>query len=177
MTEGIELQKKEPDKLGRIHTFTEKQQTFLKLWAEKGFTRDSMIPCMVRSGYTIKSARSMKGYWNAYDTPMRRAILEAMQKADFTIDKTVAEHKRLAFESMNPFSKNMPDNETRRKSIGMAYDLFDVKPPKKVEVGRADQVETELELEDVLRIEEYTGEELIDAEVIEEKDDEELESL
>ncbi|MCK4828758.1 hypothetical protein KA005_74190 [bacterium] len=177
MTEEIELQKKEPDKLGRIHTFTEKQQTFLKLWSEKGFTRESMIPCMVKSGYTIKSARSLKGQWNAYDTPMRRAILQAMDNAEFTIDKIVDEHKKITFEAMNPFRPNQPDNEVRRKSIGMAYDLLDVKPPKKVEVGRAEQVETELELEDVLRIEEYTEEELIDAEVIEDKDDEELEPL
>lgn len=177
MTEGIELQKKEPDKLGRIHTFTEKQQTFLKLWSAKGFTRDSQVPCMIAAGYTVKSAKTLMQNFRTHDTPMRRAILEAMDNADFKLNDIVCEHKRITFEAMHPFSKTMPDNEVRRRAIGMAYDIFDVKPPKKIEVGRAEQIETELELEDVLRIEEYTGEELIDAEIIEEKDDEELESL
>lgn len=174
MTEEIELQKKEPDKLGRIHTFTRKQQTFLKLWSAKGFTRDSMIPCMVEAGYTIKSAKGLMGYWNSHDTPMRRAVLQAMDKADFTIDKIVEEHRRITFEATNPFRPNQPDNEVRRKSIGMMYDILDAKPPKKIEVGKAEQLEVELDLDDIVRLEEYTGEELIEGEVV---DDEELEPL
>jgi len=82
-----------------------------------------------------------------------------------------------AFEAQHPFRPSQPDNEVRRKAIAMAYDIFDVKPPKKIEVGKADQFDIELDFEDVQRIEAYTGEELLDAEIIEEDEEKEDESI
>jgi len=164
-------------KLEKIQTFTSKQQAFLEIWKRRKFAKEAMVPSMLEAGYTISSARSMANEFHHHDTPMRRAILKAMNDADFTIEKTVQEHKRIAFEAQHPFRPSQPDNEVRRKAIAMAYDIFDVKPPKKIEVGKADQFDIELDFEDVQRIEAYTGEELLDAEIIEEDEEKEDESI
>jgi len=167
------------DKIVKPTLFTQKQQMFLKLWGEKNFAKDAMTECALKAGYTLSSAKTIFYQFLKYDSPMRKALLQAMEENEFSIENTVKEHKRITFESMHPFRPLQPDNEVRRKAVAMAYKLFDVDPPKRVEVSKAQQTEVELDFEDVQRIEDYTGEDLIDAEIIEEDnaDREDMEPL
>jgi len=94
---------------------------------------------------------------------------EIMKKKDITKERLAEEMKRLAFNSMSPIRPSMPDNEVRRRTVGMGIGIYGGFPDKRIDIHQQ-SAHIDLTVEDLKSLEEYNKEKIIEGEIIEEED-------
>jgi len=148
---------------------TKRQGAFYELWAKTGFDPKKRTECARRAEYPFPA---QSAYKIAHSTRVNELIKEEMIRQNYTPEKLVGELKRLTFDSMNPFRSNMPDNKERRESTKMGFQIFDAFPAKKLDIQKT-TAHFDISVETVKKLDEELGRNtVIDAEVVEEEEEE-----
>lgn len=150
-----------------------RHREFLRLFAESGFDERKKAECAYKAGYSMKYAQDRAN--QILNNPKINDLLQQiMAERGLELEMVVDEHKRILTSGMHPFRPKQPDNIARLKAIDMAYKGYDVMPSTKVDVHKTVDAKYNMTIEDVRKMEEVTGEKIIDAETIEEDDIEPL---
>jgi len=149
--------KKLEDKLSKVLT-TDKQKSFLRNRLSGMNKRQAAI----QAGYA-PSAASIMAKKLTDRLSCNRIFIEEAQRQGLTIEAIIGEIKRGMTKAMHPQHPEQPDNYNRRAYTDMAVKIYGGYAPTKVDVYKDSQeFSVRLSIEEVRRIEEYTGEKLID---------------
>jgi len=149
--------KKLEDKLSKVLT-TDKQKAFLRNRISGMNKRQAAI----QAGYAPSTASIMAKKLTDR-LSCNRIFIEEAQRQGLTVEAIIGEIKRGMTEAMHPQYSDQPDNYNRKAYTDMAVKIYGGYAPTKVDVYKDSQeFSVRLSIEEVRRIEEYTGEKLID---------------
>lgn len=150
-----------------------RHREFLRLFALSGFDERKKAECAMMAGYSPRYAQDRAN--QILNNPKLNDLLQQiMADRGLELEEVVDEHSRILTSGMHPFRPKMPDNMARLKAIDMAYKAFDVMPSAKVDIHKTVDAKYNMTIEDVRKMEQVTGEKIIDAKIVEEDDIEPL---
>lgn len=135
-----------------LPTHTSRQQRFHALWEATGFARDKQRECMIEAGYSKTTPASV------VIKSMRQKLQRAMLRQGGTPIFLAKKHLDL-LDAKSPAHPDQPDNSSQLKALDMAYNIFEVYPPKKVDITKHEESVT-LEMKTIETIKRVTGEDI-----------------
>lgn len=143
---------------------------FITEWANMGFPKEAEKKAIALriAGYTGNSPATQAR--NIINNPQNvKCIRFLMEKYDMGFPDLLKKHKEI-LNATHPFRPKQQDREVQRKGLDMAYKLGDYYPAQKVDIKKRTDASYSLNVRDIKRIEDCTGEKIIDAEIIEEEE-------
>lgn len=141
---------------------TRKQQDYYVYWSKTGFDPNRRKECMVAAGYSEKTPPSLV----ENSTRLRHIIERSMARNGLTPDR-VCEKLAEKLECTDP-QYEKPDNKNQLRALDLTCKLGDFYPSQKFEVRKREEF-VRLDMVTVRLAEELSGEKILDAEIVEEK--------
>lgn len=129
------------------------QVKFLELWQQNNLSKESVRECAIKAGYRE----------NFYPKDARKIVRsignnikmqKALKKHGINFNTLAAKVSEL-LEAQHPQFEGKPDNFVRHKTLETALDLYDAKPPKKIDIDQTTRTEIVISADLVSRIEKY----------------------
>lgn len=146
---------------------------FVRNVVATNFDPDKIETAVVLAGYGAATAKATGSRLMSHDI-VRRNLLDAMERSGITIETLTETHAEALEATTIRDKQTVPDYNVRLRAVHLGLELMDAFPSKKVEVQGHLEHDHRLNAKALAKAEAVTGEEVVDAEVIEKSELERL---